>query len=119
MAIDGVIAFVTLTTVDGEAALELLIMDRPPNGESGQPWGIGGQKTLTILSPTWTPAIGMRLWGGGGGVQIVIGRAGGPWYDRIGYTRLRERPATATEAGGMSAGATGGAVPGGDKGGAT
>lgn len=94
MAIDGVIAFVTPTTVDGEAALELLVVDRPPNWETGQPWGIAGQRTLTILAPTWTPAIGMPIWGGGGSVQIVIGRAGGPWYDRIGYTRLRERKAT-------------------------
>ena len=91
MSIDATIAFVSRTTHQGEDALELTLMDRPP-GERGGSWGIAGQSTMWILSPTWTPEIGMEIWGGGGIVEIVDGsdEAHRPVYRREGYTRLRE-----------------------------
>lgn len=91
MSIDATIAFVQRTRHHGEEALELTLIDRPP-GNSGQSWGIAGQSTMWILSPTWEPDIGMDIWGGGGTVEIVDGPDDGhrPVYRREGYTRLRE-----------------------------
>lgn len=60
---------------------------------------IAGQPNLRILNATWEPEPGMDIWGGGSSVQIitqpgardpVTNNAIGPWYRRVGYTRLCE-----------------------------
>lgn len=92
MAIDGVIGFVSkVRRDDGSPALELLIVDRPPDAGDST-WGINGQATMTVLDPTWEPEIGMKIWGGANMVEIVDGPDDGhrPVYRREGYTKLRE-----------------------------
>jgi hypothetical protein len=92
MAIDGVIAFTRRTRVEGEDAIELFLVDRPKDEHS--PYGGNrGQETLTILAPTWEPRIGMPIWGGDGLVIVVVGADRDRWYERVGYTRLREKGA--------------------------
>lgn len=91
MAIDGVIAAVSLGSEYGEQAIDLALVDRPrAPGETDD--GLRGQASLRILRPRWMPAVGARIWGGASTVRIAPGPDGGErLYDRVGYTRLVER----------------------------
>ena len=90
MAIDGVIAFVTTGSEYGEQTLDLFVVDRLPEGDD--PYGgTRGQPNLRILRPQWEPRVGMHIWGGANTVRIRTRDGEEHVYDRIGYTRLKER----------------------------
>jgi len=92
VSIDGRIK--TVKRVEGGLRIELVEYWHDYFAESGDHVvvrSIPGQPALTILDPvTWEPPIGLIAWGGAGDVEIVDG-TGTRWYDRVGYTRLRER----------------------------
>lgn len=50
-----------------------------------------GQNKLIIVDPTWRPEVGMVIWGGAD--SVIIEAKPQRHYDRIGYTKLRERGA--------------------------
>lgn len=90
MAIDGQIERVR--NVPEGIELELCPRYGVGSGEESIP----GQNHLTILNPTWTPAVGMEIWGSASSVEIVTDETGvRREYERVGYTRLKEKFLTA------------------------
>lgn len=90
MAIDAVI-----DNVEIEGA-NLRLFLRPRVGSDMQD-SIPGQTQLLVLDYTVVPSAGQEVWGGSGScvVEPLWGKGRQVWYDREGYTKLREQTITA------------------------
>lgn len=87
MSIDAVIDEI----VEEGANLRLYLR---PRTESDLSESIAGQPAMIILDFTWKPTVGQEIWGGANScvIEPLWGHGVPRWYDRIGYTRLKERP---------------------------
>lgn len=97
MSIDGLIEKVTKDEATGAILLELTgrehqyTAEDPDTGreELVSYYQTAGQPTLRIVQPTWTPEVGMVIWGSAGSVII---EANPPReYTRWGYVKLIEK----------------------------
>jgi hypothetical protein len=96
VSIDGVIRQVSETAC-GEYVLHLQprrVRYDATDEETGETehlshWQLAGQNSLTILHPTWKPEPMLAVWGNAG--TVIIESQPPRQYERIGYTRLRER----------------------------
>jgi hypothetical protein len=84
MSIDGIIKSVTRVGDD----LDIQIKERVP----GQPTG---QDSFLILDFVHVPSLGSAMWGGSD--TVILEEDPKVVYDRIGYTRLRERKPKSAE----------------------
>lgn len=84
MSIDGFIEKVTRDEPFGAILIELA--GRKDRGTGYTP---AGQSKLRIVQPTWTPEVGMVIWGSASSVTIEAEPK--REYTRWGYTRLIEK----------------------------
>lgn len=82
MAIDA-----TILAVEHDGSDVVLVLG--PRIDDADALSIPGQARLRILNATYVPEVGTDLWGGDGFVELLSTPR--RWYDREGYTRLRER----------------------------
>jgi hypothetical protein len=86
----------TILGVERDGADVLLTLG--PRIDGREKLTTAGQPVLRIVNATWAPDVGMDIWGGSSECQVIAepGRrtvgnnAVGPWYERHGYTTLRE-----------------------------
>lgn len=86
MAIDGVIGNIE---IEG-ANLRLFLR---PRVDRDMQDSIVGQDQLLILDYTFIPNVSQQIWGGAGScvIEPMWGKGDQQWYERVGYTKLRER----------------------------
>ena len=97
MSIDGYIEKVSRDERTGAILLELTgrehryTVEDPETGreEMASHYAPAGQSTLRIVQPTWTPEVGMVIWGNAS--AVIIEAEPKREYTRWGYVKLIEK----------------------------